>query len=128
MGKRYLVDSNVIIGYLDAKIPANGMAFMHGIINDVPNISVMSKIEVLSFNAPENPYKILTEFVNTAIVFDLTDEVVEQTINLRKQHKSKTPDAIIAATALVHDLTLITRNVSDFNKVDGLEIIDPYNM
>ena len=32
------------------------------------------------------------------------------------------------ATALVYKLTLITRNVNDFKKINGLKIIDPYNL
>jgi predicted nucleic acid-binding protein len=36
------------------------------------------------------------------------------------------PDAIIAATALVYDLTLISRNVIDFKGIQGLKVIDPF--
>ncbi|WP_152044668.1 type II toxin-antitoxin system VapC family toxin [Aureimonas psammosilenae] len=35
-------------------------------------------------------------------------------------------DALIAATALVHDLTLVTRNVSDFRGIRGLRLVDPW--
>jgi predicted nucleic acid-binding protein len=35
-------------------------------------------------------------------------------------------DALIAATALVHQCPLVTRNVDDFKHVVGLEIIDPF--
>ena len=34
-------------------------------------------------------------------------------------------DAIIAATALIHGLTLATRNVRDFHWIDELTILDP---
>lgn len=34
-------------------------------------------------------------------------------------------DALIAATALVHGLTLVTRNVKDFRRIDGLDLLDP---
>lgn len=32
------------------------------------------------------------------------------------------PDALIAATALVHQLTLLTRNTPDFRRVSGLRL------
>ena len=35
-------------------------------------------------------------------------------------------DSIIAATALLHRLPLVTRNEGDFTRVAGLEIIDPF--
>jgi hypothetical protein len=35
-------------------------------------------------------------------------------------------DAIIAATALHHNLILITRNISDFEKINGLEVINSH--
>ena len=34
-------------------------------------------------------------------------------------------DSIIAATALVHDLTIVTRNTGDFEKT-GLKVLDPF--
>jgi len=35
-------------------------------------------------------------------------------------------DALIGATALVHHMTVVTRNVSDFERFDGLEILNPW--
>jgi len=35
-------------------------------------------------------------------------------------------DAIIAATALVHDLSLVTRNKEDFKDVPGLRVVNPF--
>jgi predicted nucleic acid-binding protein len=34
-------------------------------------------------------------------------------------------DALIAATAIVHRLTLVTHNVTDFDWIDGLIVLDP---
>ncbi len=57
---------------------------------------------------------------------ELTELVVKQTILLRKQNKTKLPDVIIAATAIVFDLTLITRNTNDFKNIPNLTVINPY--
>jgi len=36
-------------------------------------------------------------------------------------------DALIGASALVHGMTLVTRNTKDFARFDGLDIIDPWH-
>jgi predicted nucleic acid-binding protein len=49
-------------------------------------------------------------------------------IELRLQYKTKLPDAIIAATAMFYNLTVITRNILDFNKIEGIKILDLYSL
>jgi predicted nucleic acid-binding protein len=49
------------------------------------------------------------------------------TAELRKTYRIKLPDAIIAATSLVYDLTLITSNTKDFKNIKDLQILDPEN-
>ncbi|RMD99192.1 MAG: PIN domain-containing protein [Calditrichaeota bacterium] len=99
MAKKYLIDSNAIIDYLSSRFPARGMERMNQIVDAGPIVSVISKIEVLGFNAPPSAYEILCNFFDHSLVLDLTDEIVEQTILLRRKHKIRIPDAIIAATA-----------------------------
>ncbi|MBK9211991.1 MAG: type II toxin-antitoxin system VapC family toxin [Saprospiraceae bacterium] len=125
---QYLIDTNIVIDYLGNKLPASGMDFMHTVIDVVPNVSVVTKIEVLGFNAPEQHYQLLTNFINDATVLDLTNNVVETSIEIRKKHKTKLPDAIIAATALVYDLVLLSHNFADFKNINGLKVIDPHNL
>jgi predicted nucleic acid-binding protein len=46
---------------------------------------------------------------------------------LRRMYKKlKLGDAIIAATALEHNLALITRNIADFRNIAGLRVLDPH--
>ncbi|AMR33746.1 hypothetical protein A0256_21075 [Mucilaginibacter sp. PAMC 26640] len=123
---QYLIDTNAVIDYLGRKMSPSAMVFMDLVIDAVPHLSVVSKIEVLSFNAPEEHYELLTDFMADAVIYDLSENVIDQTIQLRKHHKTKLPDAIIAATALVYDLTLISRNIADFRYITGLKLIDAH--
>ncbi len=65
-------------------------------------------------------------FLNFAHVIPLTDEIADVTIELRRKVNIKLPDAVIAATAFLHDLTLVTRNIKDFEKVEGLRVYIPF--
>lgn len=128
MGQQYLIDSNAVIDYLSGKLPEKGMSFMNQVINDIPNISVITKIEVLGYNTTPEAYQLLFGFVDDSVVLGLSDDIVEQTIEIRKGNRIKMPDAIIAATAFVNQLTLISRNTKDFNKIDGVEVVNPYDI
>ncbi|HHW88297.1 MAG TPA: type II toxin-antitoxin system VapC family toxin [Chloroflexi bacterium] len=50
-------------------------------------------------------------------LFDRHECRHEQTIRLRQQYRTKTPDAIIAATALLNRLTVVTHNTDDFSRL-----------
>jgi len=126
--QQYLIDTNAVVDYLGKILPAAGMDFMDGVIDAVPTVSVVTKIEMLGFNAPAEHYQLLSDFIKDATVVDLTDNIVDSTIDIRKKYKIKLPDAIIAATAIVHKMILITRNISDFKNVTSLTVIDPYNL
>ena len=124
----YLIDTNIVIDFLGRKLSTNGMVFMNTIIDEIPNVSIITKIEVLGFNTTANQYRILTDFMNDASVYELTDEVANVCITLRKKYKTKLPDAIIAATALVSGFSLLTRNISDFKNIKDLKVVNPYSL
>jgi predicted nucleic acid-binding protein len=128
MERQYLIDTNAVIDYLGEKLPASGMEFMNGVIDAVPMVSVVTKIEVLGFNAPAEHYQLLKDFMDDATLFALNDEVIDASIEVRKNHKTKLPDAIIAATALVKGLTIISRNTKDFQNIEGLDCVNPYDL
>jgi predicted nucleic acid-binding protein len=125
---QYLIDTNACIDYLSKKLPVEGMNFMNSVIDAVPNVSVVTKIEVLGFNAPDEHYQLLTNFMNDVTVLDLISTVVDISIEIRRKYKTKLPDAIIAATAIVYGLVLITRNTSDFKNIQGLQLFDPHSL
>ena len=128
MGLIFLLDSNAVIDFLGAKYPVTGINFIYGIVDEIPNISVISKIEVLSYKTNEKEYQLLKGFCSDALLLELNEDIINKTIEIRIEHKLKTPDAIIAATALVYNMVLVTRNIADFNKVAGLTIINPFEL
>lgn len=123
-----MIDTNAIIDYLGEKLPPSGMGFMNDIVNAVPNLSVITKIEILGFNAPNEHHELLNSFMEDSNIFSLTENIVDRTIAVRKNHKTKLPDAIIAATALENNFKLISRNTSDFKNIQDLQIIDPHKL
>ena len=129
MGQRYLMDSNVLIDYIALRLPRTGSDFVENIFNTYFLISVAVKIEVLGYNDVPNKMRAMEEFVDTATVLPLDDIVTHKTIELRRLHKKlKLGDAIIAASALVHNLTLLSRNLADFKNIEGLSVIDPHTL
>ena len=128
MGASYLLDSNVIIYLINGTLnPKNSEVILEA-AKQPAHVSVVSKIEILGWKPPtQKEADECQSFMDDAVVLDLSNEVVERTIEIRKAIRIKLPDAIIAATALVHGFTLLTRNVSDFSNVPKLSVIDPFS-
>lgn len=124
----YLIDSNAIIDFLGGRLSDTGQEFLSRVIDDVPIISVISKIEVLGYNGTADEEQILKSFIADSEVLNFSEEIVDSCIQIRKAHRIKLPDSLIAATAIVEDLILITRNTSDFNVVKGLDLINPHKV
>ena len=125
---QYLIDNNVISSYFSELFSEKGMDFIAGVIDQIPNVSVITEIEALSWVNPiPGKEKIIQEFITDANVLSLTPAIVKQCVIIRRSKKIKTPDAIIAATAMVHNLSLITSD-SDFNNITGLLVINPQNL
>ena len=92
-----------------------------------PEISIITNIELFaSNNIPENELILLKKFVAFSNVFPIDKDLIDSTISIRLLYRIKLPDALIAGTAIVNDLTLITRNTKDFANIEGLKIVNPY--
>ena len=66
--------------------------------------------------------------METAILLTIDEAVIDKTISIRQAKKIGLGDAIIAATALQHNLKLMTHNTKDFKDIEGLQLIDPYEL
>lgn len=124
----YLWDTNTAVYYLQQHFPPSSEKFIDELlINKQPIISVITEIELLCWkSSKEEDLKVLRNFINVALVIELDQDIKFKTADIRKAHRIKLPDAIIAATANVYQLTLLTRNVSDFDGISGLEIMNPW--
>jgi predicted nucleic acid-binding protein len=117
-----LLDSNIVIY---ATRPEHA-ALRQFIAEYAPSVSVISYIEVLGFHRiTEAERQHLEQFFGAADVLPLSDAVVSQAVLLRQQRRMSLGDSIIAATALVHGYTLVTRNTDDFRWIPDLQLLDP---
>lgn len=123
---RWLLDTNVWIDshagradacrvFVQARAAANAWIGFSGV----------TALEVLGYSGltvadDQALRKMLGEFQQVAV----ESAVIEEAIRIRKAHRLKSPDAIVAATALIQQAELVTRNTSDFKKVAGLTVLD----
>jgi len=129
MGVKYLWDSNIAIYFLQKQFPPQTEKFIEDLLeNSLPAISAITEIELLCWKTTSNSdLQLLTDFIGDVTIFELENAIKLKTAEIRKTNRIKLPDAIIAATALVHDLTLVTRNIKDFDKISGLKIVNPWS-
>ena len=86
----------------------------------------MSRIEVLGFHRiSARERQICEAFFLTVEMLCISDQIADIAVGLRQQRRMGLGDAIIAATALEYSLTLVTRNTSDFQWIDNLDLYDP---
>ena len=59
-------------------------------------------------------------------ILDIDSDIAQLWGRLRVPHYENALDKLIAATALIHDLTVVTRNGDDFSKT-GVRVLNPFS-
>lgn len=117
-----LFDTNILIDYLNGVVEAKTEL---GRYTDKA-ISTITWMEVLVGATPECDHAtrgFLAEFQ----CLPIDAEIASRSVHIRKSHKMKLPDAIVWATAQVHDRILVTRNTKDFSENEpGIRV--PYRL
>ena|ERR1039458_10379484 len=121
--EQYLIDTNVVSAYFSNSIPLVFVQFMDDVINAVPNISIITQIELLCWQTDDATMQKVGDFISESNVLPIETDVISNCVNIRKHKKMKTPDAIIAATAIANGYKLLTNNKVDFTNIKGLKII-----
>jgi predicted nucleic acid-binding protein len=129
VGVNYLWDTNTVIYFLQRQFTPSAERFIDDILlTSRPVISAITEIELLCWkSANDNDLLTLRNFIQDSYVYELDQDIKNQTAEIRKYYNLKLPDAIIAATAIVNKLTLITRNTKDFDRLSGLKVSNPYD-
>ena len=117
-----LLDSNIIIYAAKPKY-----SYLCDLIaNNTPALSAVSYVEVLGYHRLTPIEKSYFEaFFKTATVLPITDIILQTAIALKQQQKLNLGDGLIAATAICHSLTLVTRNTKDFEWIPNLRLLNP---
>ena len=118
-GNKVMLDTNALGPYLDGKFAKEYVK-----PKEIVSISIISQLEFLSNPqlTPKNRF-FFEEFCEIAEIYSLTKEnvdLVNQIVSIIKKYKLKLPDAIIAATAIVNNATLLSAD-DIFSKVFNLK-------
>ena len=119
-GNRLLLDTNILIYLSKQELKLEDFASEE----DVLYISVITLMEAKGYTFGSKKEEILIDTLcQNLIKTDLTNDIIETVIRLRKTNKIKLPDAIILATAIENNLKLITRNTKDFEVAAPSDIV-----
>lgn len=119
-----LLDSNIIIYSAQPEYAQ----LRELIAEHSPAVSSLSYLEVLGYHLlTKQQRQYFEEFFQVAQVLPISQGVLTQAVALRQQRRMTLGDSIIAGTALIHELTLITRNISDFRWIADLKLLNPFD-
>jgi predicted nucleic acid-binding protein len=118
--KAILVDTNALIYFFNGN-----QKVVDAIEDEIIYVSAITEIELLSFPKLDIESELgIRMFLNdeNCRLVELISAVKELTIKIRKKHKIKLPDAIVAATAIFLGIPLLTFD-TDFSKIEELDLI-----
>lgn len=116
-GIKYLADTNCFIYLLDEN------SIVLPFASDIWAFSYITEIELLSKkNLSENEDRLIKQMLDTCYKVDHSQTITDLAIQLKRTNNIKLPDAIIAASALMLNLPLITAD-KGFVNVKGIDCI-----
>ena len=127
MNNIYLLDTNILIYYFNDD-PVVQPIFEEIQAGDAVGFYCpISWVELLCYpDLSEAEANLIREFLRTLSCVSLTESILDRAAQIRRNYRVRLADALIAACALVEGCTLVTRNVEDFRRVDGLNIVNPF--
>lgn len=123
-----LIDTDILID--SARGVADALGCLEQIEREsIPCISVITQMEMIVGCANKNELRMLNRFLLRFRIVYLDEEISREAVRLmdeyRLSHGLMIPDALIAATAMVLDCGLATKNQRDYKFISGLDL-SPY--
>jgi predicted nucleic acid-binding protein len=120
-----LLDTNVLV-YHVAGDPAATRFISETIDRQSFYLSILSVIEFLGWHGhTDEEFVKCRELIELATILPVSKEVADKAVELRRARRIKLADAVLASTALVNSLSLVTTNTRDFKGIPDLQIINP---
>lgn len=89
-GMQYLIDTNILIYFVNRLIPINEHNKVKDIIKTSFNISIMTKIELLGWHKLEKiNIENIEKLLSKSKIYKLTDDIEDLTIQLKQQMNIK---------------------------------------
>ncbi len=124
MSVRCLLDTNVLIDYINESAEPGFVDNVEQALMAGSVVSVVTTMELLGWRGhDEQSRRDAENLLNGLGEIGLSRPVVEKVIMLRSSMAIKLPDAIIAASALVEGLPLMTCNRDDFKAIPDLLLV-----
>lgn len=116
-GVRFLLDTNIAIGLLSRYEAVNTLLATRQVTIAQCAFSAVTRMELLSYHGLKASDKeTIEQLLYRMRYLPITSAIEDATIAFRQKNKGKLPDAIIAATALYHQLELLTLDAALANK------------
>jgi len=123
----YLLDTNSLIYYFQGALQMDPVFQQIGRGEARPLVSIITEIELLGFpRLTQQDETRIRSLLSGFAVVAVDERIAAQAVVLKRRHGLKTPDAIIAATALLEDACLVTRDQALLDKVPEVQSLNPF--
>lgn len=122
-----LIDTDVLIDY------SRGIEKTKGILKTLESdhtlaISVVTHLELMVGCENKADFKSLQNFLSNFEIIQLSKSISEKAVDLFKKYRLShgvlIPDMLIASTALILEIPLLSKNRKDFRFINKLELIE----
>jgi len=127
----YILDTNSVIYFFKGMGEIATNLFKHSPKDIfIPSIVIYElEVGIAKSNNPAKRKQQLDKLLSNINILDFSPKEAKASANIRAALESKgTPigpiDTLIAGYAKANNLTLVTHNTKEFNRVDGIEVVD----